>query len=108
MDQNSCGQHDDLSYLQVEDLGSNAAYLGPKIKKVFEMATDWDAVILLDGKLCVHRLRQQRQLTGSLLEADVFMAERSPADIERNELVSSKLPTSFHSSLTDLLGSLSS
>lgn len=33
------------------------------------MATEWNAVILLD-------------------EADVFMAERSPADIARNELVS--------------------
>jgi SpoVK/Ycf46/Vps4 family AAA+-type ATPase len=58
-----------LYYLQAEELGTNAAYLGPKIKKVFEMATDWNAVILLD-------------------EADVFMAERSPADIARNELVS--------------------
>ena len=58
-----------LYYLQAEDLGTNAAYLGPKIKKVFEMATEWNAVILLD-------------------EADVFMAERSPADIARNELVS--------------------
>jgi ATPase family associated with various cellular activities (AAA) len=58
-----------LYYLQAEELGTNAATLGPKIKKVFEMATEWDAVILLD-------------------EADVFMAERSPADIVRNELVS--------------------
>jgi SpoVK/Ycf46/Vps4 family AAA+-type ATPase len=58
-----------LYYLQAEDLGTNAAFLGPKIKKVFEMATEWNAVILLD-------------------EADVFMAERSPADIARNELVS--------------------
>src|SRR3954463_7894470 len=33
------------------------------------MATEWDAVILLD-------------------EADVFMAERHPQDIARNELVS--------------------
>lgn len=40
-----------LYYLQAEDLGANAAHLGPKIKKVFEMATEWDAVILLDGKL---------------------------------------------------------
>lgn len=38
-----------LYYLQAEDLGINAAQLGPKIKKVFEMATEWDAVILLDG-----------------------------------------------------------
>ncbi|KAF2419775.1 ATPase [Tothia fuscella] len=58
-----------LYYLQAEDLGINAAVLGSKIKKVFEMATEWDAVILLD-------------------EADVFMAERNPNDIARNELVS--------------------
>ncbi|KIW00918.1 uncharacterized protein PV09_07661 [Verruconis gallopava] len=58
-----------LYYLQAEDLGINAALLGANIKKVFEMATEWDAVILLD-------------------EADVFMAERNPNDIARNELVS--------------------
>ena len=38
-----------LYYLQAEDLGTNPAILGSKIKKVFEMATEWDAVILLDG-----------------------------------------------------------
>ncbi|KAL1836218.1 hypothetical protein VTJ49DRAFT_5413 [Mycothermus thermophilus] len=58
-----------LFYLHAEDLGINAAVLGANIKKIFEMATDWDAVILLD-------------------EADVFMAERHPQDIARNELVS--------------------
>ena len=61
--------HRPLFYLQAEDLGINAAALGANIKRVFEMATDWDAVILLD-------------------EADVFMAERNPNDIHRNELVS--------------------
>ena len=61
--------HRPLFYLQAEDLGINAATLGANIKKVFEMATEWDAVILLD-------------------EADVFMAERHPHDIARNELVS--------------------
>ena len=39
-----------LYYLQAEDLGTDASKLGPKIKKVFEMATEWDAVILLDGQ----------------------------------------------------------
>ncbi|KAL2131457.1 hypothetical protein VTI74DRAFT_5087 [Chaetomium olivicolor] len=58
-----------LFYLQAEDLGVSAAVLGANIKKVFQMATEWDAVILLD-------------------EADVFMAERHPQDIARNELVS--------------------
>jgi SpoVK/Ycf46/Vps4 family AAA+-type ATPase len=61
--------HRPLFYLQAEDLGINAATLGANVKRVFEMATDWDAVILLD-------------------EADVFMAERNPNDIHRNELVS--------------------
>ena len=61
--------HRPLFYLQAEDLGISAAALGANVKRVFEMATDWDAVILLD-------------------EADVFMAERNPNDIHRNELVS--------------------
>ncbi|KAL8794731.1 MAG: hypothetical protein Q9195_002685 [Heterodermia aff. obscurata] len=58
-----------LYYLHAEELGTKADLLGEKVKKVFEMATEWNAVILLD-------------------EADVFMAERSYADIARNELVS--------------------
>ncbi len=58
-----------LLYLQAEDLGIIASSLGENLKKFFEMAIDWDAVILLD-------------------EADVFMAERNPNDIARNELVS--------------------
>ncbi|EEQ89779.1 hypothetical protein RJZ56_001732 [Blastomyces dermatitidis] len=58
-----------LFYLQAEDLGIMASELGENIKRVFEMAIDWDAVILLD-------------------EADVFMSERHPNDIARNELVS--------------------
>ncbi|TDZ72081.1 Fidgetin-like protein 1 [Colletotrichum trifolii] len=58
-----------LFYLQAEDLGINPASLGANIKRVFAMAVEWDAVILLD-------------------EADVFMAERNPVDIARNELVS--------------------
>ncbi|KAI5462834.1 hypothetical protein BGZ63DRAFT_402193 [Mariannaea sp. PMI_226] len=61
--------HRPLFYLQAEDLGISAATLGANIKRVFSMATEWNAVILLD-------------------EADVFMAERNPNDIHRNELVS--------------------
>ncbi|KAB5584935.1 P-loop containing nucleoside triphosphate hydrolase protein [Coniochaeta sp. 2T2.1] len=61
--------HRPLFYLQAEDLGISAATLGANIKNVFEMATEWNGVILLD-------------------EADVFMAERDPHDIARNELVS--------------------
>jgi len=39
-----------LYYLQAEELGTNATDLGKTVKKVFEMATEWNAVILLDGK----------------------------------------------------------
>ena len=39
-----------LYYLHAEELGTKADLLGEKVKKVFEMATDWNAVILLDGK----------------------------------------------------------
>ncbi|TFB05355.1 hypothetical protein CCMA1212_003252 [Trichoderma ghanense] len=56
-------------YLQVEDHGINAASLGASIKRVFDMAPEWNAVIRLD-------------------EADVFMAERNPNNSHRNELVS--------------------
>jgi hypothetical protein len=58
-----------LFYLQAEDLGTNPSLLGANLKKMFEMATDWQAVMLLD-------------------ECDVFLAERNPVDITRNELVS--------------------
>ncbi|KAK0640835.1 ATPase [Cercophora newfieldiana] len=61
--------HRPLLYLQAEDLGINALMLGMNVKRIFQMATEWNAVILLD-------------------EADVFMAERHPHDIARNELVS--------------------
>jgi hypothetical protein len=56
-----------LFYLQAEDLGTNPSLLGANLKKMFEMATDWNAVMLLD-------------------ECDVFLAERNPVDIARNEL----------------------
>ena len=39
-----------LYYLQAEELGTNAGTLGKNVKKVFEMANEWNAVILLDGK----------------------------------------------------------
>ena len=39
-----------LYYLHAEELGTKADLLGEKVKKVFELATEWNAVILLDGK----------------------------------------------------------
>lgn len=61
--------HRPLMYLQAEDLGISASDLGPRLKRSLQMAAEWDAVVLLD-------------------EADVYMAERDPNNIHRNELVS--------------------
>ncbi|OAR02277.1 hypothetical protein LLEC1_05428 [Akanthomyces lecanii] len=61
--------HRPLVYLQAEDLGTHAGELGTRLKRLLTMAAEWNAVVLLD-------------------EADVFMAERDPNNIHRNELVS--------------------
>ncbi|KAK2000984.1 ATPase [Colletotrichum falcatum] len=61
--------HRPLFHLQAEDLGVDPSTLGARVKRALGMAAEWDAVVLLD-------------------EADVFMAERSPSDVARNELVS--------------------
>lgn len=61
--------HRPLVYLQAEDLGTHAGELGTRLKRCLTMAAEWNAVVLLD-------------------EADVFMAERDPNNIHRNELVS--------------------
>jgi hypothetical protein len=58
-----------LLYMHAEDLGVNPASLGANLKKLFEMAAEWNAVCLLD-------------------ECDVFLSARNPVDIARNELVS--------------------
>lgn len=58
-----------LVYLQAEDLGTHADELGPRLRRCLTMPTEWNATVLLD-------------------EADVFMAERDPSNILRNELVS--------------------
>lgn len=81
--------HRPLFYLQAEDLGISAAALGSNIKRVFEMATEWNAVVLLDEAVRPLLLTPHPCSASSLLTAqDVFMAERSPHDIHRNELVS--------------------
>lgn len=61
--------HRPLLYMHAEDLGINPATLGARLKNMFEMATEWNAVCLLD-------------------ECDVFLSARNPVDIARNELVS--------------------
>jgi hypothetical protein len=61
--------HRPLLYMHAEDLGVNPATLGANLKKMFEMAAEWDGVCLLD-------------------ECDVFLSARNPVDIARNELVS--------------------
>ncbi|KAF2193260.1 P-loop containing nucleoside triphosphate hydrolase protein [Zopfia rhizophila CBS 207.26] len=51
------------------DLGINATLVEDKLCSALELATTWEAIVLID-------------------EADVFLEERSPYDLERNGLVS--------------------
>jgi SpoVK/Ycf46/Vps4 family AAA+-type ATPase len=57
-----------LYHLQADDLGTEVASLGAKFQRASKMASAWNAIILLD-------------------EADVFIAQREPRDVERNGLV---------------------
>jgi SpoVK/Ycf46/Vps4 family AAA+-type ATPase len=50
------------------DLGTTAAELDQELQRVFELATSWKAIVLID-------------------EADVFLEERSLHDLERNAMV---------------------
>lgn len=51
-------------------LGTDSSTVQTKLTDAFEIATAWNAVILLD-------------------EADVFLEKRSVHDLQRNQLVSS-------------------
>lgn len=53
------------------DLGTDPARLESKLSTIFELATKWDAILLLD-------------------EADVFLQDRDYENLTRNALVSSK------------------
>ena len=50
------------------DLGTNAVMLDHQLQKVFQLATAWKAIVLID-------------------EADVFLEQRSMHDLERNAMV---------------------
>jgi hypothetical protein len=50
------------------DLGSTAAHLDSSLERIFEVATAWKAIVLID-------------------EADVFLEQRSMHDLERNAMV---------------------
>jgi len=63
-----------LYTVTVGELGTTAAELESKLKKILDLASSWKAIILLD-------------------EADVFLAQRNSSDINRNGLISIFLRT---------------
>jgi ATP-dependent protease Clp ATPase subunit len=60
-----------LYTMSAGELGTDANTVETRLSDILELATMWNAILLID-------------------EADVFMEKRSPHDLERNELVSSK------------------
>ena len=61
--------HTPLYMMSASDLGLNSHEVENSLSNVLEMASKWNAVLLLD-------------------EADVFLEQRSSHDLERNKLVS--------------------
>ena len=57
-----------LLFISAEDLGTSARHVAEGLSKLLELATEWDALALMD-------------------EADVFLSKRTIENIERNELV---------------------
>lgn len=58
-----------LYHVTCGDIGTNAEDVESYLETVFYLGTQWNCVVLLD-------------------EADIFLEERSPADLQRNALVS--------------------
>jgi AAA+ superfamily predicted ATPase len=58
-----------LYTMSAGELGTHSDRVERRLSDVLEMATMWNAILLID-------------------EADVFMEQRSPQDLKRNELVS--------------------
>lgn len=62
-----------LYTMSAGELGVESSNVEKKLSDILEMATMWNAILLID-------------------EADIFMEQRSPHELERNELVSSTFP----------------
>jgi SpoVK/Ycf46/Vps4 family AAA+-type ATPase len=60
-----------LYTMSAGELGLETRVVEKKLSDILEMATMWNAILLID-------------------EADIFMEQRGPYDLQRNELVSSK------------------
>lgn len=60
-----------LYYLTAGELGETASEVEGTLESVLELNSKWKSILLLD-------------------ECDIFLEERTTADIQRNRLVSSK------------------
>lgn len=68
------------------DLGTNAADLDATLEKVFDIATAWKAIVLID-EVCPFPLPKKITPNPFLPQADVFLEQRSLHDLERNAMV---------------------
>lgn len=60
------------------ELGTRSNDVEKRLSDILEMASMWNAILLID-------------------EADIFMEQRAPSELERNELVASKINPFFPS-----------
>lgn len=71
------------------DLGTKAADLDAALERVFDVATAWKAIVLIDEVGFIRYLSPSFRLTSlfSYPKADVFLEQRSLHDLERNAMV---------------------
>jgi hypothetical protein len=70
--------HQPLYSMSAGELGETAAEVEDSLELVLELASKWNAILLLD-------------------ECDVFLEARTTADIRRNRLISSEFPSNPNS-----------
>ena len=72
------------------DLGTTAANLDAALKQIFDVATAWKAIVLIDEVSNTAFLTKRCFIMFTndfYLQADVFLEQRSMHDLERNAMV---------------------
>ena len=68
------------------DLGTTSASLDRELQQIFDVATAWKAIVLID-EVSIHLFNYVFLTHDFYLQADVFLEQRSMHDLVRNAMV---------------------
>ena len=77
-----------LYSIEAKELSLISYRLSDSIETIMSRANEWNSIILLNG--ISERLPTEEMVANLLLEADVYLADRSSNNISSNNIVSSK------------------